>query len=35
VTPADVLNTRSRAGLLSWLAMPKPRDKAKLAPPGG
>ncbi len=35
VTPADVLNTRSRAGLLAWLALPKPRDKAKLAPPGG
>jgi len=35
VTPADVLNTRSRAGLLDWLALPKPRDKAKLAPPGG
>jgi DNA polymerase (family 10) len=33
VTPADVLNTRSRAGLLAWLAMPKPRDKALLAPP--
>ena len=25
VTPADVLNTRSRADLLAWLAMPKPR----------
>ena len=35
VTPADVLNTRSRAGLLAWLALPKPRDRAKLAPPGG
>jgi DNA polymerase (family X) len=35
VTPADVLNTRSRAGLLAWLALPKPREKAKLAPPGG
>jgi DNA polymerase (family 10) len=35
VTPADVLNTRSRAALLAWLAMPKPRDRAKLAPPGG
>jgi DNA polymerase (family 10) len=35
VTPGDVLNTRSRAGLLAWLALPKPRDKAKLAPPGG
>jgi DNA polymerase (family 10) len=33
VTPADVLNTRSRAGLLAWLAMPKPRDRALLAPP--
>jgi DNA polymerase (family 10) len=35
VTPADVLNTRSRAGLLGWLALPKPRDRAKLAPTGG
>jgi DNA polymerase (family 10) len=35
VTPADVLNTRSRSGLLAWLAMPKPRDKALLAPPAG
>ena len=34
VTPADVLNTRSRAGLLAWLALPKPRDGARLAPPG-
>ena len=34
VTPENVLNTRSRAGLLAWLAMPKPRDKAALAPPG-
>jgi DNA polymerase (family 10) len=25
VTPADVLNTRSRAGLLEWLATSKPR----------
>jgi DNA polymerase (family 10) len=25
VTPADVLNTCSRADLLAWLAMPKPR----------
>ena len=25
VTPADVLNTRSRAELLAWLATPKPR----------
>jgi DNA polymerase (family 10) len=25
VTPRDVLNTRSRADLLAWLAMPKPR----------
>ena len=25
VARADVLNTRSRADLLSWLAMPKPR----------
>ena len=25
VTPADVLNTRSRADLLTWLATPKPR----------
>ncbi|HEX3265432.1 MAG TPA: DNA polymerase/3'-5' exonuclease PolX, partial [Candidatus Limnocylindrales bacterium] len=33
VTPVDVLNTRSRAGLLAWLALPKPRDKAFLAPP--
>jgi DNA polymerase (family 10) len=35
VTPADVLNTRSRAALLAWLAMPKPRDKALLAAPAG
>jgi DNA polymerase (family 10) len=34
VTPADVLNTRSRAGLLAWLAMPKPRDRNLLVPPG-
>ena len=33
VTPADVLNTRSRAELLAWLASPKPRNKSKLAPP--
>jgi DNA polymerase (family 10) len=33
VTPADVLNTRSRAALLEWLALPKPRDRALLAPP--
>src|SRR4029077_1180830 len=25
VTPADVLNTRSRAQLVAWLATPKPR----------
>jgi hypothetical protein len=25
VTPADVLNTRSRADFLAWLATPKPR----------
>ncbi|HUQ43817.1 MAG TPA: DNA polymerase/3'-5' exonuclease PolX [Candidatus Limnocylindria bacterium] len=35
VEPKDVLNARSRAGLLAWLASPKPRDRAKLAPPAG
>jgi len=31
VEPANVLNTRSRAGLLAWLALPKPRSIADLA----
>jgi len=33
VEPKDVLNTRSRADLLAWLALPKPRALASLAPP--
>jgi len=33
VEPKDVLNTRSRADLLAWLALPKPRALAALAPP--
>jgi DNA polymerase (family X) len=32
VTPADVLNTRSRADLLAWLATPKPRSKPPVSP---
>ncbi len=31
VEPGNVLNTRSRAGLLAWLALPKPRSLADLA----
>ena len=30
VEPRNVLNTRSRAGLLAWLALPKPRTTADL-----
>jgi DNA polymerase (family X) len=33
VTPADVLNTRSRADLLTWLSSPKPRSKPPVSPP--
>jgi DNA polymerase (family 10) len=32
VTPADVLNTRSRADLLEWLATPKPARGARAVP---
>ena len=33
VTPADVLNTRSRADLMAWLAGPKPRTKPPVSAP--
>jgi DNA polymerase (family X) len=33
VEPANVLNTRSRAGLLAWLALPKPRPLPAAARP--
>jgi DNA polymerase (family X) len=33
VEPKNVLNTRSRADLLAWLALPKPRRLDGLAPP--
>ena len=33
VEPVNVLNTRSRADLLAWLALPKPRRLARLAEP--
>jgi DNA polymerase (family X) len=35
VTPADVLNTRSRADLIAWLATPKPRTRPPVSPPAG
>jgi len=33
VEPANVLNTRSRADLMTWLALPKPRRPEQLAAP--
>jgi len=33
VEPVNVLNTRSRADLMAWLALPKPRRREQLAPP--
>ena len=33
VTPADVLNTRSRADLVAWLATRKPRAKPPVSAP--
>jgi DNA polymerase (family 10) len=33
VEPSDVLNTRSRAELLAWLALPKPRSREQLVAP--
>ncbi|HEY4228254.1 MAG TPA: DNA polymerase/3'-5' exonuclease PolX [Candidatus Limnocylindrales bacterium] len=35
VTPADVLNTRSRADLVAWLATPKPRSKPPVSAEAG